>query len=138
MATTTPVLERVQAQLGSDQTIDDLAARLVVRTLPEQSFVDVSATAPDAAEAAALANEVAAQVTLMSRGTTGGTGLAQVVQPALVPTDPSSPNVVLNTAIAVLLSMLVGVGAAMAISESKRSRRTRQVAPTQAMTPYPW
>lgn len=137
MATTTPVLEQVRAGLGSHEDLERLESRLVVRTPPDQSFVQVSATAPSATDAAALANAVAEQVTLMSRSATGRTALADVVQPALVPTEPSSPNVMLNTAIAVLLGLLVGLGSALALSEWNRSRRVQRTAP-QGMAPYPW
>ena len=110
LATTTPVLAAVSAELGLDETAEELARRVDVRTPTGLSIIQVSASAPTAESAAALANAVAEQITDLSKQSPPATGnLAAVVQRADPPPSSSSPRVLLNTVVAMALGLGLGV-----------------------------
>lgn len=124
LATTTPVLRRVIDDLGLDETTQELAERIDIRVPTGLSIITVTATASTPAEAAALANAMATEIVELSDTPgTSTTGLATIVQRAVPPTTPSSPQVVLNTMIAATLGVAVGLTIALVIDQRRRGRR---------------
>ena len=120
VATTTPVLSRVSDQLGlGDPT--NLATRLDVRAPLGQSIVRISATGRSGGDAMQLANAVAEQITTLSRPAAGGSGVASVIQPALVPEAPSAPLLLLNTLVAAALGLALGFGLALLLATQVQS-----------------
>lgn len=49
-----------------------------------------------------------------------------ILSPAIEPTEPSSPKIILNTILAIFLGSLLGVGAALALELGNRRIRSRQ------------
>ena len=113
LATTTPVLIRVRDDLGLRDDVKHLAARVDARTALGQSTVRVIASASTAAAAAQLANAVAAEVARMAQPAAGQPSLATIVQPAVPPDSPSAPLVLLNSLIAAVLGLALGIGLAL-------------------------
>ncbi len=132
MATTLPVLERVQKRLGLPGEPGDLRSRIAVRTRVGQNFVLINGSAESGPEAADLANAVADEVTGFARSTAGEPGLAAVIQEAEEPIDSSSPKVLTNTAVAAAFGLVIGLGIALVVSESRRSKRLDSYAPGAA------
>lgn len=131
VALTTPVLDRVRSTLDLEDDVDDVRTRLVVSTDPDGALVVTKATAADPAGAASLANAVAAEVVGFAGPVAGTTLRAEVIQPAVEPSEPSSPNVLLNTVIAAAIGLVIGLGLAMALTEWRQSRRA-------PVAPPPW
>lgn len=118
IATTTPVLTRVIGQLGlTDATL--LASRIDVVAPTGQSFVTIVVTAASPLEASQLANGVANEITALALPAVDQPSLATVVQPAIPPDQPSSPRVLLNTAVAAALGFCLGVGIALLLGGRK-------------------
>jgi capsular exopolysaccharide synthesis family protein len=114
------VLNPVIQQLGLDTTADVLA-RSVSATVPANTVILEVATTSGSAELAAgitnaIGTEVASVAGRLSPDRPDGTESvrATTLAPAIVPTSPSSPDVVRNLALGALLGLLMGVGAALA------------------------
>ena len=120
IATTTPVLTRVIDKLSLPDQATQLASRIDVRALVGESIVKVVATASSPLQASQLANAVADEITTMGRSAVDQPSLATVVQSALPPDHPSSPRVLLNTAIAAALGFVLGVGVALLVGNRAR------------------
>ena len=138
LATTTPVLAKAAGEVGVTEDPVRLALRIAVRAPLGQSIVRITATAGTATEAAALANAIAAQVVDLGRPTQSGASIVSVVQPGLEPRDPSSPRVLLNTAIGIVLG--VGLALAMALLLARRREHmesVREATYGTAMEPRP-
>jgi Capsular polysaccharide biosynthesis protein len=128
LATTTPLLTRVAAQLGLTDDPKRLALAINVRAPLGQSIVRIVATGSSASGAARLANAVAGQLTDLGRPTKTDPSIASVVQPAIPPDDPSSPRVFLNTLVAATFGLVLGMGIAIL----RASRREDQARDAQA------
>ncbi len=123
LATSTPVLGRVIDQLGLRDTPEEIADRIDVHAPVGQPIITVVGTASSPVAASALANAVAGEITGFARPTgADATSLASVVQPALPNDVPSSPRVVLDTAVAAALGLSLGIAAALLFPA--RDRRT--------------
>jgi capsular polysaccharide biosynthesis protein len=116
----TVLLNRVIDRLGLNETPDGLADRLEVRAATGSPIVRITARARTPDDAAAVANAVADEVTQLARPD-NEPSLAQIVQPAVTPTEPSSPRVVLFTAVAALLGVAAGVALVAAYAQSSES-----------------
>jgi tyrosine-protein kinase len=128
LATTTPVLVAVGDELGLDESPEDLAARVDVRTPTGLSIIRIEATAPSAPAAAALANSVATQITVLAKQTPPASGsLATIVQSAEPPASASAPRILLNTIVAVALGL--GLGILVALIPSYRRSSAAAEAP---------
>jgi polysaccharide biosynthesis transport protein len=110
-----PVIDRLQLQTTST----DLA-RTITAVIPTDTVIlQISAVDPDPKRAAAIANAIGAKVDdvageLSPERADGSKAVqATTLAPALVPTSPSSPKVLRNLVLGVLLGLLFGVGAAL-------------------------
>ena len=124
------VLEPVIEELGLDSTYIGLASQVSATTPPNTVLLNVSATDTSPAQAAKIANAVAAsyaneiarlegaKTTMDGLPRLGGNGnqtpvQATVIKPAEVPTAAIFPRTQLNVLLGALLGLLVGVGIAV-------------------------
>lgn len=107
MATITPVLDRVIAQLGLADDPAELASRTDVRAPLNQSMVMVVAKASSAVGSSQLANALAAEVVKLGESPDKA-NLASLIQRAVPPVGPSAPNVFVNTLIGAVLGLSLG------------------------------
>lgn len=114
LATTPFVLEQVIADLGLRTTVPELADRIQVTVPSDTLMLEVSASSGDPQMAAAIANSVAE--TLQERVaelSPDGVGVdLLIVEPAISPSSPSSPDITRNMLLGVVLAALAGFGTA--------------------------
>lgn len=119
VATSPLVLDPVIERLGLEMSSTSLARHLSASIPPETVILEVSAVDPDRERAAAIANavgdEVATVAANLSPDRTDGTKAvkATVLARALVPDEPSSPNVSRNLILGALLGLVLGLGIAL-------------------------
>ncbi|MBD8023752.1 polysaccharide biosynthesis tyrosine autokinase [Microbacterium gallinarum] len=112
------VLDPVIAELGLDTTATALSSQITASTPLNTVMIDITATDTDPEQAAAIADATAAslatavQTTLEVPASADAASPVQVrtVQPAVVPSTPSSPNTMLNIALGTLLGLALGIG----------------------------
>ena len=112
VATSPTVLNPVIAKENLNLTADQLAKRISVDTSSTSVVMGINASDPSNTRAAAIANDVAAQLaTAVSNLNSGPKGSATVtlrtITPATAPKAPSSPNMPLNALVGVLLGFLL-------------------------------
>lgn len=140
IATMPAVLDPVIEQLGLNMTAVQLS-KMVTSTVPagtaiiQVEYVD---TSPQAA--AFITNAIARQLTVvvaqLSPGTKNGEQpvLATIVAPASVPTEKTSPKVLLNLAIGALAGLLLGL--AQAVLRSRFDTTVVEPEDVSAITDY--
>jgi polysaccharide biosynthesis transport protein len=106
------------AQLQSQVTVEPILDTLVI---------DLHVTDTDPARAQRLANNLSAAFIQQVPNLQGGSALqVSVIEPALVPTAPVSPNTRLNVMLGLVIGLLVGVAAAVAAEQLDTSVRTAE------------
>ncbi|MXG89931.1 hypothetical protein [Nocardioides flavescens] len=131
-ATTYAALARSEAtatlaadSLRTDETPSDLLDHVTVQVTPETALIQIAARDTSREQAVQLAN--AWMDALTSRVATiegdGGSDL-NVVETAVASTDPVYPRPALNLAVGVLLGLLAGAGAAIALDVVRRRVRS--------------
>ncbi|MGO1383677.1 MAG: polysaccharide biosynthesis tyrosine autokinase [Arachnia sp.] len=141
VATTAVVLDPVIDELALDLTPRQLAAKLTVTTPAATSLIKVSAIDGDPAQAARIADAVAASLTRAvddlspDGGAAAGLVAATVIDPAVAPTSPTAPRPTVNLALGVVLGMLLGVG--QAVLRSVLDTRVRTASDIEAITDSP-
>lgn len=148
LATTDRVLGPVIADLALPTTVADLAETVEAVAVEKGALIDITVTGGSAIEAAAVANAVAAQLVAEAgkSGVVDETGQvlgieAAVVQPAVVPAVPSSPNLMITMAV----SVAVGLAAAFVVvvmrealnSRVRNARDLRKAVPETSVTIVP-
>jgi polysaccharide biosynthesis transport protein len=123
LATITPVLEGVIAELGLPDDPVSLVSRIDVTAPVNQAIVTVVARASSATGSAQLANALAAEVVKLGV-VSGKPNPASVIQPAIPPVDPSSPHILVNTVIGVVLGLFLGSGLAVLLSSLRNRSRS--------------
>lgn len=119
VATTSMVLQPVIDELGLDVTPIQLAKRMTVSSPTATSVIDIAVNDGDPELATKIANGVAASlqqaVVELTPDGPDGTGMvaASVIDPAVVPSTPTSPRPANNLALGALLGMLLGFGQAL-------------------------
>jgi succinoglycan biosynthesis transport protein ExoP len=121
LLTSSRVTSDVIAKLGLEDTPDELARRMTATSKLDSVLLDVTATDPDPRRAAEIVN-AAGQVfpdlvNELERPTKPDAVPAvavRVVQPAQVPTVPSSIGLPMVLALGLLAGLVIGVGAALA------------------------
>ncbi|NUU07311.1 polysaccharide biosynthesis tyrosine autokinase [Leifsonia sp. C5G2] len=109
------VLQPVVDQLNLERTPADLAGSISVSTPQNTVILELSVTDSDPAEAADIANAVAAtlgkKVEEIAPKSVNGSATVSVrtIQPAVTPQDPSSPNTRLNLVAGFVIGILLGV-----------------------------
>jgi capsular polysaccharide biosynthesis protein len=126
IATTPFVLDPVAADIGWDGDIADLAAQVSVTHGDDSALIGITATAPDPQEARDIADGVARSLQNLAPVESDEGPLATVVQPATVETSPTSPQVMLNTAVAAALG--IGLALVVIIMFAGREPRTSTAA----------
>jgi capsular polysaccharide biosynthesis protein len=113
IATTRPVLERVIADVGVEETPEDLRKRVEARAIRDVNFVTVTARDGDANRAQAIANAVADELLqLASADGSAGSPLA-LIDPAAAAQEPSSPRPLLSLLLGALSGLAVVLGLAV-------------------------
>lgn len=117
VVTTDPVLQPVIDNLRLGVTVPQLVEKMQVTIPKDTSVINVSVSAPTAAGAASTANQIANQMQVVVVNLEGSATIIQVatLQPATPPLHRSSPNVVLNLAVAILLALVAAVFAAVVV-----------------------
>ncbi|MGC5614952.1 polysaccharide biosynthesis tyrosine autokinase [Georgenia sp. Z1491] len=118
VATSPLVLEPVIEELGLDMSAGELAGMVTVSVPQDTVILEVSTTSTSPDDAARISNAVAGQLASTSAALSSPDGgetapvQATVMTPAQVPGSPSSPDVVRNGALGLVLGLLLGLGAA--------------------------
>ncbi len=113
------VLRPVIEKLGLGVTVSQLAERVTATVPLYTAIVNIDVTGTDPTRTAETANAVAEQLTKvvdeLSPQTQGGSKSvkASIITPASVPTEWTSPRVLLNLALGALLGLLLGLGQAI-------------------------
>ena len=111
------ILDRVIAKLALSSSSSDLADTVIASAPADTVIMDISATDQRAEQAARIANMVGGELTNFVETNSTPTRLRSGVRAitlaeALSPRSPSSPNVVRNLGLGLLLGLLLGVGTA--------------------------
>ncbi|KUH68557.1 hypothetical protein AU184_04175 [Mycolicibacterium novocastrense] len=117
VVTTDPVLQPVIDNLGLGVTVPQLVEEMEVTIPTDTSVIDLSVSAPTAEKAASIANRIAGQMQVAVANLEGSAMVIQVavLQPATPPQHRSSPNVLLNLAIAFVVAAVAAVFAAVVV-----------------------
>jgi polysaccharide biosynthesis transport protein len=119
VATSPLTLEPVTRKIQLSTDAATLAKSISAHVPPETVILEISATDPDPTLAAAIANAVGSEVSdvaaqLSPERADGSRAVqATTLAPALVPTKPSSPHVLRNLALGLVLGTLLGIGVAL-------------------------
>ena len=113
------VLDPVVAELGLDESADDVADRVSASSPTNTSLIAVTVRDTDPARAAALADAIgtrlASTITELETplGASSSTVKVSTVRGAAVPTEPVSPRVALDVALGLALGLALGIGIAI-------------------------
>ena len=119
LVTSNQLAERVAAELG-DRDPGDLREKVTATSVPETVILEIAATDADPESAAAIAQAYAEQLQDLveeletPRGGNNALIKATLIDDAQVSASPVSPNPIRNLALAAVLGLLLGVGAAVA------------------------
>lgn len=120
VATSALVLDRVADDLSTDLTTGQLRKMLTVTSPPESVLIKITAANPNPQLAAEIANTTGEKFTRVVENEieiTGRSGDSPVqvrtIDPGVVPVEPSSPNMLLNIALGLILGAILGIGLAM-------------------------
>jgi capsular exopolysaccharide synthesis family protein len=131
---------RVVSTLGLDMSAGQLASEVEVSTVPQTVILNVTVTDPSPRQAQDIANEIAVQFPRMVaelEATSSGTSPVRVavVRDAALPTDPTSPQTVLNVALGAFAGLLFGAVAAITRDRLDRSVKKSEEAAKLAAAP---
>jgi capsular exopolysaccharide synthesis family protein len=141
VATTSAVLAPVISQLELNTTPAALATSLRATAGTDTTLLSIAATDESPAEAARIANAVGASLTRLVADqlekSSGGPSLVslETIQEATAPLSPSSPRIVLNSCLGLLVGLLLGFGAALA--RQRLDTRVRTVDDVATLTTLP-
>lgn len=102
-------LNEVIAYAGVNRTFGELREMITATSVNETEIFQVTVTSEDPQEAERLANAVAVVLPQRISGIIDGTS-AKVVDAAVLPSEPSSPNFAVNTVVGFLLGFVLMVG----------------------------
>jgi succinoglycan biosynthesis transport protein ExoP len=124
------VLRPVIDELGLDESVQDLAARVTVTAPTDTVLLRIQVTDITPAAAAEVANAVAEQFQSIAgrlepaRADTGSVVTITVVEPAVPPTAPFAPDKKLYIALGVLAGLALGLG--LAVGRERLDQRIRR------------
>ena len=134
LVTTTQVLQPVIDSVGLGVRVPDLVKDMEVTIPPDTLVINISVSAPTAAKAATAASRIADQMSQAVVALEGAPSVADspvhvdVLQPADVPLRRSSPNTVLNFAVAAVVALIAGLFAAVIVDNFDKPLREDEVA----------
>lgn len=102
------VTEDVITELGSDLSVEEVQEMVSVSAKGNTQFLNISITSPDSELAYAMANQIALSLKKVSLELRG-TDIVQILDPANLPTTPTSPNVKLNLIIGFSIGILISL-----------------------------
>jgi capsular exopolysaccharide synthesis family protein len=120
VATSPKVLDAVIREVPLSTTAEELAKSVVVRVTPKTVVLDIAATDRDPRRAAEIANAVGVELANVAEelvpDRADGSEAVRVttVASAQIPDEPSSPKVIRNLALGLVLGVLLGFGLAVA------------------------
>lgn len=134
LATLRPMLQKVIAAVGLQESPDALSAQVLVEASHTSNVLTITATNQNPDVAASIADHLAGQLIALappagnSPGATAGSGAATlaVVQPAFPASTPSSPKVLLITLIGTLGGLFVASAIIAVVMQGERSIRRLQ------------
>jgi capsular polysaccharide biosynthesis protein len=134
LATLRPMLQKVIATVGLQESPDDLADQILVEASHTSNVLTITATNLKPDVAAAVADQLAAQLIALappanaSPGATTAPGAATlaVVEPAVAASTPSSPKVLLITLIGTLGGLFVAAVIIAVVMQGERAVRRFQ------------
>jgi capsular exopolysaccharide synthesis family protein len=135
------VLQPVIAKLGLQTDADGLASQITASSPIDTVIVEITARDSSPRQAAEIANAVAASFeqtvsTLIEPDATGATPVKiTLLQQALIPGAPSSPNVLLNICLGALVGLVAGVG--LAVLREALDTRIRNERDVEAISDAP-
>lgn len=141
LATSNVVIERVIATTGLDQTPETLRANVTAETVPQTVLVRISAQDGDPEQAREIANVVALElegyVQELNEQTPGSaaTTSARLVDPALTPTQPVSPQPAVMLALGLIAGTAGGVILIAALARRDKYLRTESSVENVTGTP---
>jgi capsular polysaccharide biosynthesis protein len=112
------VLQPVIDSLGLGVSPAELAANVTSTVTPDTPIVTITVASPEADRSSAVANAIVNQLSVSTNAlspTTAAAGPVKVtvVQPAVAPLRPSSPNIPRNIALGLAIGIVLGVGQAL-------------------------
>jgi capsular polysaccharide biosynthesis protein len=115
IAQTSTIARGIAHELAGKVSYGDIAGTVKATQVQDLDMLNISATSPSPEHAALIAN--AAPLALRDFVRSTGTLHDEVitVQPASVPTSPSSPDLKLNVLIAIVLGLILNCGLALAL-----------------------
>jgi polysaccharide biosynthesis transport protein len=119
VATSPLVLEPVVQQLALPVTAVELADSLEATVPPDTVIIEIAATDPDPSQAARIADAVGAELAKAAGGLSpsqkDGSEAVRATTLAVAerPTEPSSPNILRNLGLGLVLGLLLGTGIAV-------------------------
>ena len=102
------VAEDVLESLGLDLSVEQLQEMITTSPKGNTQFLNLSITSTDREASFSIANQLARSLKVVSRELRG-VDIVQILDPANVPTGPSSPNLQLNLAIGFVLGAMLSV-----------------------------
>jgi len=117
------VLQQTIDRLGLDLTVTELDERLTASAVRDTEIISLSVQDGDPVRAAAIANTVAAVFQEQIQTYMKVENVA-VVDPAVPPTEPVKPQVLMNTAVALVLGGMLAVALAFLLEYLDTSIRT--------------
>jgi tyrosine-protein kinase len=129
---TRPVLNDVIDEVGLPYDAVELQRTLRISTDPTSPFIAIAATDSDpvraAATADAMANNLVQRATVPPTTDTAAVPILEIVEQALVPTEPSGPRVLFNTILGAATAFVLGLAVIAVVAYLRR------VAPPEATT----
>lgn len=137
VATSPLVLEPVIRQAGLDVTPAELANAVKAVVPPDTVILEISVTDPDPSRATRLTNAIGTTMaetvsTLFPRREGADAVQATILTPAQTPIHPSSPNVLRNLAVGLVLGAILGLG--VALLRNVLDTKVRSEADVRALT----
>src|SRR5215208_3355503 len=141
VATSPRVLDQVVDQLGLDTTAAELADSIEATVPVDTVIIEVAVTDPDPRQAARIANAVGTELAKAageltpSREDGSEAVRATTIAVAQVPTSPSSPNILRNLGIGLILGLLLGIS--IAVLRKLLDTKVRSEQDVRALTDHP-
>ncbi|MBT1177289.1 polysaccharide biosynthesis tyrosine autokinase [Bifidobacterium callimiconis] len=119
------VLEPVINNLGLHTTVSSLRSNVAAAAVEGTSFINMTVKYTDANDTVSIINELVKQLNKQIADDAGQNIQLSVVQKAVTPTSPSSPNIKANMAMGVLAGLIIAAAGAVIRELADNSVRTQ-------------